>query len=753
MSQTKHFTEQLIPLQLALQRSFQRRMIVITGSPAWCSSHIAELIHQQRLPDSLLVSDAPDASLSTLSAQLLQTLPAIKLQQLLGQEFGTVIWDGFTSLNPDALGIASGLLRGGGLFFLLLPDFAKLISKGDPDYLRMCPDEDTLHLCHTFFLQRLVSHLQADPDILIYRQNQDPLYQQEQNSGALAADIQALIDALPVSGPPRLPTADQQQALAAIRKVAKGHRYRPLVLQADRGRGKSSVLGIAAARLVIEDQFTIAITAPDRQTCLAAFRHYRQAVESQFHSPQQIDLALSAFRFIPIDQLAAQRAQFQLIMIDEAAALPGPLLKTLLEQHPRLVFATTLQGYEGHGQGFAIRFRQVLDCLTPEWKTLSLTTPVRWHSHDPLEQWFFRFLLLNASTQRASVLTGHATATCAETHIHWLDQQQLADNQALFTSVFSLLVGAHYQTKPSDIRLILDHPHIHIAIASPSASLEAETLPLQVAGVLLVMQEGGLPAAAAADLIAGIRRPRGHLFAQAMCAITGCDEFLRQRSWRITRIAVCMDWRNKGIGTALLSAAHARANALQIDSLSTSFGLRPDLLAFWCHNDFDIVKLGLHADGASGTQSIMLMSPISESAKRLCHQAHQDFCRQFLFNLPRLHKHLEVSLCLAVLQQLQANYLSNHPEDTNRITKLKAFAFAHRAWEESLQDIHDYSLSALKHGGWEKLDETETALLILKVLQGHDHEACCQILKLKGKKDIDQRLRAILEKLLMAEAY
>lgn len=684
--------------------------------------------------DPLLISDR--AQLSHV-----QSIPAIKLKQTLGQEYDTLIWDGFSSLNPDALGIASGLLKGGGLFFLLLPPLDKLVQQADPDYLRMCTDESVFKQCHTHFLQRLVKHLQSDPALVIYAQGKP-------------ARLQKISIELPAAAAPGLPTQDQLEALTAIIKVAKGHRYRPLVLQADRGRGKSSVLGMAAAHLFIQHACTIAISAPDKQTCHAAFQHYRRLLESHFSCPERLESALAACQFVAIDQLLQQSSQFQLLMIDEAAAMPAPLLKRLLAQHPRLVFATTVHGYEGHGQGFAIRFKEALDTTTPQWKSVTLKTPVRWAENDPLEAWFFRFLLLNAAAGQAEpgtpcLVTHKPSKVAAKTNILWLSQATLAEDEPLFASIFSLLVNAHYQTKPSDIRLILDHPHIRIAVAfaPDKAMLEASS----ITGVLLMLEEGGLMSGLGDEIITGKRRPRGHLFAQALCASTGRVEFMTQRSYRITRVAVNADVRQQGTGSALLTAVRSLAQENQIDYLSTSFGLRPELLSFWHKNQFDIVKLGLHADGASGTQSIMLMAPLSERAKDLGSQIKASFTDYFLFNLPRLYQDLDTASCLVILKTLTIKLNKSLALSAQTINNLRAYAFANRSFEESNLEIYHFVLSSLSSPHWHQLDDSEVDLLILKVLQTHDNDRCRRQLMLRGKKEMEARLRTSLQKLLVTE--
>ncbi|MEI8631519.1 hypothetical protein P4S72_04165 [Vibrio sp. PP-XX7] len=64
----------------------------------------------------------------------------------------------------------------------------------------------------------------------------------------------------------------QEHVIQSIIHVVEGHRKRPLVMIADRGRGKSSALGIAAAMLMQRrPTFTIMVTAPSVSSCSAYF--------------------------------------------------------------------------------------------------------------------------------------------------------------------------------------------------------------------------------------------------------------------------------------------------------------------------------------------------------------------------------------------------------------------------------------------------------------------------------------------------
>lgn len=55
-----------------------------------------------------------------------------------------------------------------------------------------------------------------------------------------------------------------------------------------------------------------------------------------------------------------KRENADVVAVDEAAAVPLPILYDVHKRFDRMVFATTIHGYEGAGRGFSIRFLKYL---------------------------------------------------------------------------------------------------------------------------------------------------------------------------------------------------------------------------------------------------------------------------------------------------------------------------------------------------------------------------------------------------------
>ncbi|WP_311948867.1 GNAT family N-acetyltransferase [Halomonas piscis] len=509
-------------------------------------------------------------------------LPASKARTRLGQEHGLIVVDAAAGLDPDALGALGGTLTAGGLLLLITP--AGWGSAPDADYRRIADYPCAWAELSAHYLARL-AHLLAH------------------DGGAIRWSAEAAAPELPrfsASPEPAAPpedsaclTADQARAVARLTRLK---RRRPLVITADRGRGKSAALGIACARLLARGVARITVTAPRPGAAAALFAHAEaEAGVSAEASRRRVEINGGVLEFIAPDALSAAVEAGTLggdgsyLMVDEAAAIPPALLGLWLAAFPRVAFATTVHGYEGSGRGFALRFRARLDEQTPGWQGLALETPVRFAEGDPLESTLNRLLLLKAASP--------APAYGGDDAVRWLERRALARHEPALEALFGLLVQSHYRTTPDDVRQLLDGPGTRIGVLGAARAPE---------GVAVMRAEGGFDAALAERVARGERRPQGHLLAQSLAAHAGSREALTARWQRVTRIAVHPERRRQGSGQALLAAAEQAARQSGADLLGATFGAEAGLLDFWLAAGFSPVRVGVTRDTATGEYPLMV---------------------------------------------------------------------------------------------------------------------------------------------------
>src|SRR5690606_13736438 len=159
-----------------------------------------------------------------------------------------------------------------------------------------------------------------------------------------------------------------------------------------------------AGRLLRQGLQRIVVTAPRMDASAAVFAHARRVLPEAEAARGIVRLGGACIEFVAPDELVLAPRHVDLVLVDEAAAIPTPLLEQMLRRHARIVFATTIHGYEGTGRGFAVRFHQVLDRLAPGWSQLRMGTPIRWAPGDPLERFVFDALLLAAAPAPDAVL-------------------------------------------------------------------------------------------------------------------------------------------------------------------------------------------------------------------------------------------------------------------------------------------------------------------------------------------------------------
>ena len=154
------------------------------------------------------------------------------------------------------------------------------------------------------------------------------------------------------------------------------------------GCGKSTLLGVSAARLLRQGLARVTVVAPGRAAAATLYRHARMSAGMPADGGIPAELPIGSGRLcfrLPAEWRPSDGEASSLVLVDEAAAIPVAQLVRLLRSANRLVFASTVHGYEGSGRGFELRFRAALDRDMPQWRAMRLNEPVRWAVDDPLE--------------------------------------------------------------------------------------------------------------------------------------------------------------------------------------------------------------------------------------------------------------------------------------------------------------------------------------------------------------------------------
>ncbi|MFB1489675.1 MULTISPECIES: tRNA(Met) cytidine acetyltransferase TmcA [unclassified Thiocapsa] len=604
-------------LALTLQRQAQatghRATLLLSGDADWTATRAWRVV--AALPDQVptWLTERPLAD---------GALPLRAADRLLGSNLDLLVYDAHSGFDPDGFGAATGAIRGGGLLLLLTPPLADWPDVTDPQAERIAVWPNPAASVGSRFLRRLARLLGSDPGLIHLAQG---------DAGGISTALRCVPDCACVRpepndrdrtteasdpDPAEPATSDQDQAIAAILGVAHGRARRPLVMRAHRGRGKSAALGLAAGRLLRERPLHILVTAPRRSAADALFKHADAVLADHARAsapdaetrttpdkmtPHAADRsgygrASASLAFFSPADLAAQTPAADLLLIDEAAGIPAPILEALLARYPRVVFATTVHGYEGTGRGFDVRFRDTLDRLTPNWREISLDTPIRWAPGDPLEALTFRALLLDAAPAKAEALS---KANPAGMRCERLDRDALVQDEKTLRELFGLLVMAHYQTRPMDLRMLLDGPNVRIY---------ALRWRDHVVATLLAAEEGGFTDPALCEAIfTGRRRPRGHLLPQTLSTHAGLAEAPALRYLRVIRIAVHPALARHGLGRRLLRRLARDGRAEGVALLGASFGATPALIRFWDRCGFRPAQMGTSRNASSGEHALVVL--------------------------------------------------------------------------------------------------------------------------------------------------
>jgi tRNA(Met) cytidine acetyltransferase len=632
---------------------------VLRGTPSETRERALELVAPLDTDDVLWVSDEPGDDTGRI-----EPVRPSSVRDRLGRSFDAVVLDVTRSLDADVWGQCHGFVWGGGALVLRLPPTGQ------------SPTERRERLA--------VYPYEADDVGERFWHRIERAFEGDEVDASPA----------PLEPVPHEVRGTDQQTRAVERLAALFEQDRPAraVLMADRGRGKSSALGMALERyLDAAEVLDAVVTARHPDAAREVFQFALGTRDTSDDPP---------IPFVPAAELAERESTPDVLVVDEAAQLSIPLLKRLVDAHAdaRIAFASTTHGYEGTGRGFALRFLEWLDEQPEPLEVLELDEPIRWTSGDPLERRVFDALLLDAEP---ATLESPPDAIEDVEHVQ-LDRDALVRRPERLRQFFGLLIQAHYRTTPSDLRRMLDAPNLNLHALLRGGDVVAATW---------VAEEGALSGELCDDLYWGRQRILGHALPDTFVTHLGHRETGRMTMMRSVRIAVHPDLRRRGLGTRLVERVH---EAYTPDLFGTLFGATPGLLRFRRSVGYEAVRLGVSRGSRTGAPSVAMMRPVSAWARDLFERCRKELA----LSLPVQLELMQAGRGLPIGERLEtslARDLPSSPElsEARQREIVAQFAWGPRTYESAAFALEPFVESHAAH--LERLDDDQRRLVDAKI--------------------------------------
>ncbi|KAG6370533.1 GNAT acetyltransferase 2-domain-containing protein [Boletus reticuloceps] len=551
--------------------------------------------------------------------------------KILGNTYGMCVLQDFEAITPNLLARTIETVEGGGLVVLLLKTMTSLRQ-----LYTMTMDVHARYRTSSHdsvvarFNERFILSLGSCADCLVLDDELNVLpisigkdiipTEEERGKGKADVDLKDLKDSLadtkPVGELVKLAkTIDQAQALLTfVEAIAEKTLNSTVTVTAARGRGKSAALGLAIAAALAHGYSNIFVTSPSPENLKTLFEFVFKGLDAlgyeehldydilQSTNPDfnKAIVRVNVFRqhrqtiqYIQPED-AHVLGQAELVIIDEAAAIPLPLVRNLLG--PYLVFmASTINGYEGTGRSLSLKLVQQLrestrpslskDAATidssvattstskksivghsrvPKTRTLreiKLETPIRYGAGDKIEKWLNSLLCLDATiSSKSAVAFAQGCPHPSTCELYYVSRDTLFSyhpaSEMFLQRMMSLYVASHYKNQPNDLQLMSDAPAHHLFVLLPPLRDDESHLPEPLV-VLQVALEGNISKAAIMEGLGRGLRAGGDMIPWIVAQQFQESKFGMLSGARIVRIATHPEYANMGYGSRALKALNS----------------------------------------------------------------------------------------------------------------------------------------------------------------------------------------------------
>ena len=463
-------------------------------------------------------------------------------------------------------------------------------------------------------------------------------------------------------------TQDQVRVLELFEHFFDRKRDRKaVVITADRGRGKTAVLGIVTPYLiwrmykVLKRPVRIMVVAPTPYAVQTYFKFLkkglvRYGINFKVKESNGLITVINS-KFARVEYVVPRRAMVEkdladIVIVDEAAGIDVPVLWKISEGVKYIIFSSTIHGYEGAGRGFSIRFlRRLEKDETIEIEKIHLTEPIRYGKGDPIEKWLYDVLLLDA---QPAELTEEDVKAIREGKLEFeqIDKDKLFENEKLLREFFGIYVLAHYRNRPSDIVILADMPN-HLAFR---VSVNGKTV-----CSLHVAVEGRMDDETIKKMAEGYK-PRGQIIPDLILKHYWDYDFPKLVGVRVVRIATHPSVMNMGIGSFALQKIVEWAQSKDMDWVGSGFGVSPELMRFWIKNGFYPVHITPQRNEVSGEHTLVVIRPLKPHIYSRIEDINADFTRRLIEYLSDELSDLETETAVGLLRSLMKDANVPKPE-------------------------------------------------------------------------------------------
>ncbi|KAL5152609.1 RNA cytidine acetyltransferase 1 [Glycine soja] len=521
-------------------------------------------------------------------------------EKILGNTFGMCILQDFETLTPNLLARTIETVEGGGLIVLLLGSLSSLTSLytmvmdvhkrfrteshseaagrfNERFLLSIASCKACLVMDDEMNILPISSHIRSITPVLV---NEDAEGLSKAKQGLKKLKEQLSENYL-VGLIRKCCTLDQGHAVvtfldAILSKTLRG----TVALLAGRGCGKSAALGLSIAGAIAAGYSNIFVTAPSPDNLKTLFEFILIGFEALDYKVQEhINVVKSGKNTVRINiykhEHHIQTIQYilpheheklslaELLVVDEAAAIPLSMVKSLLG--PYLVFlSSTVNGYEGTGHSLTLKLLHQLEAQSNTFskstegtdsgylfKKIELSESIRYASGDPIESWLNKLLCLDVSNAIPN-LSSRFLPPCSECDLYYVNRDTLfsyhRDSELFLQRMMALYVASDYKNSPNDIQLMADAPAHHLFVLLGPVDESKNQLP-DILCVIQVSLEGQISRQSVKQSLSNGHIPSGDQIPWKFCEQYQDTVFPSLSGARIVRIATHPDDMKHGYGS------------------------------------------------------------------------------------------------------------------------------------------------------------------------------------------------------------